>query len=374
MKFIVNLLLILSFVITFFTNCGLISNSALTIIVFIEALLLFILSKKTTNKKFLLAFTLILLLLNYYFVESGIGGLLGILSMFLFSYSFSNQNVITTFVIKLFPLIASFLLLYFFIFIDKFTVNLNAIGINSFYLLLFVVPIILDLKRKSLLSKIISILLFIVCFIVSLWIIIFSQCRSALFGLIGVGLLITIISIYKMSFKLYKYLSLIYLCIGGLTAWGSVYLYKNNIELFFFKWLVTENKQSVFSGREQIWNELIEYFYDSPFLGCGNQINLFNFDTLACHNSTLAILCLYGTPIFLIIFMGLWKFILKIIRYTNDISIRYYYCFFCGVLTIGLFESNLIDDFRFYTILPLILANQLINQNSNLCPIINGHK
>ena len=361
MNLLTNLLFVLSFVITFLTNCGFISNEKLTLIVFIESLFFYLQSKPNYRKKLLLFFVLLLLFLNYYIASSGIGGIMGILTVFLYVYAINDKNIIASNVLKIIPLIAYLFLLFYVVNLNKFIVNTNTLGLNAYFLLLTIIPYIASYKDKSKFCKIISLLIVFTSLIISSWIILFSECRSALFALIGLSAFYLVTFIKKISLKIHKLLSLVFLLSGGIVAWIGIYLSKTNIELFFVKWLLTENKQSLFSNRELIWEELMKNFYESPILGCGNHISLMSFDSLAVHNSFLAIMCLYGILVFVIIYMGLWNVIKKIVCYDNSL-IRYYYCSFCSVLIIGCYESVLVDDLKFYTILPLIFANQLVNK------------
>ena len=123
--------------------------------------------------------------------------------------------------------------------------------------------------------------------------------------------------------------------------------------------LFGNRKGATLSTRGDIWVEALNAFYQSPFIGTGSTLKIKSYseNTLALHNSTLNILVVYGVFIYIITIFHIRRLIVKV-KNTNfhknllflGISV------YCGVLLISYFESNLMDYFKLYSMMPLIFS------------------
>lgn len=370
MSRIVSFLLIFSFIFTYVVSAGYFSNDILTIVLFLISFILYYKSYPNARQNIQLALLILLLTLNYILTDSGIGGLLNIITIFLFLSSVNNSFLISELVTKYMPIISLFCLIHFYsIYASIDTVNPNTLGLISYYLILSIMPLFIVCRTLSRFIRFISFSILIICSILAILIISFSGCRSALWGFMASIVIFLLITFKLLSNKLLNIFTFCLVFGGGVYAALNAYLFENNIELPFLSFLRTEDKDYVFSGREAIWAELLHLFYKSPIIGSGNHVTLMSFESVACHNSVLAITCLYGLPISLIIYITIWKIAQRILASTNNVLIRIFFCSFCSNMIVGFYESTIVDDFRFMTILPLLMAIQIINkekyENSN---------
>ncbi len=367
---VISFLLIFSFIFTYVVSVGYFSNDILTIVLFLSSFILYYKSYPNARQNIQFASLILLLTLNYIFTDSGIGGLLNILTIFLFISSVNNSYWITERIIRYLSIVSLFCLIHFYsIYVSIDTVNTNTLGLISYYLILSIMPLFIVCRTLSGFRRFISFSILIICSILAILIILFSGCRSALWGFMASIVMFLLITFKLLSNKLLNILTFCLVFGGGAYAALNAYLFNNNIEASFLSFLRSEEKDYVFSGREAIWAELLELFYKSPIIGSGNHLTLMSFESVACHNSVLAITCLYGLPISLIIYISIWKITQRILPITHNVLIRIFFCSFCSNMIVGFYESTIVDDFRFMTILPLLMAIQLVNkekhENSN---------
>lgn len=242
-------------------------------------------------------------------------------------------------------------------------VNQNMVGIFMFYMTAFVV---LFFPRKNVWNSLIAIL----SLAVSAFTIWLSECRSAQGAII-----IAIMGALYINFKKkeidksllnFECLIALVLLFGGIIfvymSIGTTDVVQNFIgdvsDLF------GNRKGASLSTREDIWVEGLNAFYQSPFIGTGSMLRIKSYseDTLALHNSTLNIMVVYGIFIYIITIFYIRRLIAKIKK--TDIHRNLLFVgisVYCGVLLISYFESNLMDYFKFYSMIPLIYSCSISN-------------
>lgn len=242
-------------------------------------------------------------------------------------------------------------------------VNQNMVGIFMFYMTAF---IILFYPRKNVWNSLIAIL----SLAVSAFTIWLSECRSAQ-GAIVIIILGTLYINFKKkeisnSLLNFECLIALILLFGGIffvymsigTTDVVLHLIGDVSDLF------GNRKGATLSTRGDIWVEALNAFYQSPFIGTGSTLKIKSYseNTLALHNSTLNILVVYGVFIYIITIFHIRRLIVKV-KNTNfhknllflGISV------YCGVLLISYFESNLMDYFKLYSMMPLIFSCSISN-------------
>lgn len=242
-------------------------------------------------------------------------------------------------------------------------VNQNMVGIFMFYMTAF---IILFYPRKNVWNSLIAIL----SLAVSAFTIWLSECRSAQ-GAIVIIILGTLYINFKKkeisnSLLNFECLIALILLFGGIffvymsigTTDVVLHLIGDVSDLF------GNRKGATLSTRGDIWVEALNAFYQSPFIGTGSTLTIKSYsgNTLALHNSTLNILVVYGVFIYIITIFHIRRLIVKV-KNTNFhrnllfLGISAY----CGVLLISYFESNLMDYFKLYSMMPLIFSCSISN-------------
>ena len=163
-------------------------------------------------------------------------------------------------------------------------------------------------------------------------------------------LLIFLIFFYFKSIIKYKYL--IMLCIA---------LFSNFIVNEIF--LIEDPYRGLgtgFTGRTQEWIEGLEFFLNNPFFGKG-------FYTTTIHNGYIKLLAENGIFMTLMILYILFKYTKIILNNSNDILIRYSFCYIIAYLFFLIFSPryinlNILSLFFVFSLTNIIFRKNLISQ------------
>ncbi len=128
--------------------------------------------------------------------------------------------------------------------------------------------------------------------------------RTAMYGLIVFGILYELGNIMLIKKRVYQAVFL--LASAGAAAFTLVYINMSQA----VKNLSVLNKE-IFSGREDIWQELWEALSGMPLTGIGSRYVLKSFEIFEVHNGMFDILAVHGALIFLLILIQLWWLFMK---------------------------------------------------------------
>lgn len=244
-------------------------------------------------------------------------------------------------------------------------VNANMVGIFMFYMFSFMIMFYHKMNICNILIIIISLGL-------SFFIIWLSECRSAQAAMLFVtfAAIVGIIrKIKKWHLNMVYYLSLLLLfgCLFFvyLSIWYSSIILEmiGDISSSF-----GNQKGASLSNRSAIWTEGLNAFYNTPLWGTGSMLQLKSYagKTPALHNSTLNLLVIYGVFIYTITITLIKRLLTKIKRSSINIHITFTgISVYCGILIISYFESNLMDYFKFYSMMPLMFLYSVSNKKEN---------
>ena len=140
-------------------------------------------------------------------------------------------------------------------------------------------------KNVSRKRQIFGVILSIPVIIMSIMAILESQSRGVLLGFIVFLVFMMLNNKYIKNSKIYSFIT----CIILVSIIGFVLLYvnmwENNVDFS-----IPFTEKSLYSGREEIWTELLKQFSDNYMLGVGSHYNIQSFETLNIHNSMLYLL------------------------------------------------------------------------------------
>lgn len=272
---------------------------------------------------------LIISLVNFMISQSSLGSILIEINILIFLLiarvsRFSEKNIIK------YSSIFFMIYIYIIIFADK-RLNTNSIGllvVNTFIYSNF-------MFEKNKLFKFIRIVFIIISAIEILNV----SSRGALLGLIVFCILKFIVP-YRVWVKPFVYK---FICIS--LTYGSIvfvllytYMWKNGI-----KFTVPFTNKPLYTGRELIWNELLNAFLESPMSGLGSNFELTTFSNLNIHNSMFNILVIYGLPVFLIVINIMLYYLFKLrVILEKDVLARNAVIGLFSFFIIGFFETNLL--------------------------------
>lgn len=248
--------------------------------------------------------------------------------------------------------------------VDENVMNANMVGIYMFYLSSFV---IMFCPTKSLINN----CLVLISLVVSLLTIWLSECRSAqaAFFILVTAYLFSIIKKQRIE---HKHVNLVYRFSILLLFGGIIFVYISILSSsdFFLEIIgdissfLGNDKGATLSNRGNMWKEAIDAFYHNPLLGTGSKFRLRSYgdEALALHNSTLNLLIVYGVIIYIISIVYLRRLLLQVrnSEYYNHL-IFVALGAYCAVLVISYFESNLMDYFKLYSMMPLMFACSVSN-------------
>ena len=298
---------------------------------------------------------LFLILLNIIFVGSGFGSLL---AMMVFCYVYLlTPNIHLRKKDDIVFFIGSLLFLVLYYFIDHGTFNDNAIALTFFMVGSFL-TLYLDMK------KILHLMLFGVIGLFIFYIIMKYDCRTDLAAFaIYVLLRLTPNNLLKNK-KLFIIL-LICLTVGNLVY---VYVYMSMFGglidfTSFDQFSRSFSDKTFFSGREQIWGDLLDGLHSNPLLGTGSNIKIdfFNGGMLNVHNSMLTFYALYGFPVGILSTILIIRTVLPLHQYIDIPIVKNSFACYASFLLIG-FNETIIQADPFRCMIPIILAYSAINR------------
>ena len=234
---------------------------------------------------------------------------------------------------------------------EKMYYNTNTYGYVAFAMLPFSLTFLIGDKTSSRKRQMMGIIISILIIILTFETIISSESRGALLGILVFFVSMLISNKLLKNKRVYNVITFFIL----IAIIGFVLLYvnmwKNGVDFS-----IPFTEQSLYSGREAIWNELLNQFSKNYILGMGSHYDIQSFDSLNVHNSMLYILVIYGS----IVFVLFWILLYNTIKHTNRHieNNRYNKIFMSailGMLIVSFFETNLEwADVNIYFILALI--------------------
>ncbi len=335
-------------------------------VTFFMMCILFILEFKNIfqKKRNSLVISLVIIAIVFFTIvanSSGYGSL-AILIILLFTMLCSNILNVSKSTIK----ISSFIILIgqiVFLLSEKRYYNTNIYGYVSFAMLPFSLAFLIGDKKVSKKKQIIGIILSIPVIIMSIMAILESQSRGALLGFIVFIAFMMLNNKYIKNSKLYSFIT----CIILVSIIGFVLLYvnmwENNVDFS-----IPFTEKSLYSGREEIWTELLKQFSDNYMLGVGSHYNIQSFETLNIHNSMLYILVIYGSIVFILFWILLYDTIKNNNKYVeNNRYNKIFLSAILGMLIVSFFETNLEwTDVNIYFILSLIYCYSIKDKRKDL--------
>lgn len=200
-----------------------------------------------------------------------------------------------------------FIMFYFIFFQVDNTINTNVIGIISFVLLFF--PLVYILENKKRFKKLNLLFLFLFCG----YIIYNSGSRSVFLGIsfmLITYIIWNFIAANKILFKLY-----FGAIISFIISYTLVYPNLHRLITDFYKlqsFVIKHTGKAIYSGRNRIWEILLDKIYEKPFLGhgAGTLASEFIGTDQSSHNLYLEITLqvgVIGLILFFLFLYNLWK-------------------------------------------------------------------
>lgn len=256
----------------------------------------------------------------------------------------------------------------FLIFLIFLNIKMNSLLIEfntntvAFSYLVCGIYLILLLPINKLLNK----LLFFIIVLLTVQGIIISDSRTSLIAYF-IFLLLTFCPSSIFQKKIFYNSISIILTFGSLIyVFFYLYCYNNRIDIsniFFF------SSKTVFSGREIIWNEVLNLFVKTPFIGIGSNFSLRFADSTSIHNSILNLLVIYGVIIFLPTILILFKYLFSIRQYISNPIVKKSIVAYWTFLIVAYTETCLVQE-AFASSLSLIIAYSTLR---NVYKISNRH-
>lgn len=243
-------------------------------------------------------------------------------------------------------------------------INGNMVGLYLVYLCIFE---ILFIPSNSIINKIVIIL----SFIIAVNGLLLSECRAAEIGFLSFVILGLLFYFRKKSYSIKesKMIHFLVLCIfiGGLVfVFLSIGDYSSQLSSIIESFSnITDNiKGGSLSLRGDMWEEAIDAFWNSPIIGTGSKFRLKSYggDALALHNSSLNFLVVYGIFIYLITVYLVNRLIKNLTKFLPE-NKRIFLCLaaYTSIVIMGYTESCLMDNFKLYSLMPLIYAYTIKN-------------
>ncbi len=275
-------------------------------------------------------FIVVLILVNPNFINGVLGfGAITVLVTLLLRLLFLGSVELNGGDIKRFSYVFALLLVFYDLFVPKYGFNTNNIGGTycTFFILGSIWVNIRNLKH---------VVIFVLMAILASKGIIESDTRTS-FGVVFLYFVIRLLPSCFLKNKFVFWFTFICMTIGAIVYalfYVDLYLHGEVLDIF------GNSNKKFFSGREQIWLELLTRFAEQPLVGIGSHINLISFDSMQTHNNMLNHLVVYGLPIFLLIILMLVN-VFKKIRLLLDDHISY--SSFCALIAVffgGYNENN----------------------------------
>lgn len=282
--------------------------------------------------------------------HTGIGSLQTLL-LFLLYYLIAGMSFLTPKDFKNIQILSFLGLLGLTIF-DVSDYNTNSIGL-SFLIFSIYFSIFLSHDKKK------DIVLFIIVSLFTIYSIYKSDTRTAMFAYF-VYTLIRFFPSFLLKNKFVLLSFLLFFTIGNLLyVFLYITLYMKDFELPILNEL--SNKQ-LFSGRQLIWIEVLNYFYQYPFTGIGSKIHLSSHSNVNLHNSMLMFFAIYGSLIGSLVVLLICRLVLPLSDYVNNYIVKNSIAAYLTFLLIGFSETNMIS-MSFACIFPIYIAYSVKNNS-----------
>lgn len=359
-----NQLILIAIILMFFLNwstaaihnglegiLSLLTTIMLAVLVLLNVKILY----KNKNQFFLTMLILIIALIGMLVNSSNLGILLVIVNFLLMLLVSGSIKISQSFMLIL-SLMFMLLFLYWII-ISPEGFNTNSIGLVS-----LTTYIGSSFLLRSIKGKILRESFFLVITYAVIQSIINSKSRSSIIGLIIFLLLSYVIPKRIWLNKKVLRLICLFITIGSIGfVLFYLYMWENNISFN-----IEGVNKNFFSGREAIWYELMFLFKDNVIFGLGSNFDLQSHPNLNVHNSMYNILVIYGIPIFVLVFIQIWRrfSFLSLDKERN----KYFVISMAGFISIAIqsfFENTLISaNFIPIILFLLIVANSTCNRNT----------
>lgn len=335
----------------------LIGNEYILIVNTLVSSCIFILNLKEYNSKkiLLLGILVINLMIGMFKNKTGFGSILTICNLYMLFIYGKYIKIRKNFVIIISKLIAiSEILL---LVANKSMYNPNTIG-YLYYVLLIYFFIAFSGKKDNLCNKAIK-LIIIVFNIIAIY---NSDSRASL---LGASVFIIINIMHKVIVEktlIYKVVTLILIVGTILFPYIYVDMWKNGVDVD-----MEYSDKKFYSGRQVIWNQMIEGFRNNKLYGIGSNFKVDGLEVLNVHNSLFAIYMIYGIinfiPFFILFLSFIWKMQKNCNNKINQIAIAG----IIGMITISYYETNLIwaNMFGYFMILTCIANHDFVNEKNN---------
>ena len=220
---------------------------------------------------------------------------------------------------------------------DKKLYNTNVCGYLALAMMPFSLMFLIGNREYSKRRTILGIILSIPLILLTIKVIIESESRGVLLGLISFLIIMLIKNKYLMSKSIFNIL------VAGILIFeiGFVFLYvqlwNNGVDFS-----IPYTNKSLYSGREAIWTELLRQLDNNYLYGIGSNYNIQSFSQLNIHNSLLHILVIYGGTnfvLFILLFYNMLKGTNRNIN--NNRYNKIFMAAIIGMLVVGFFETNL---------------------------------
>lgn len=309
---------------------------------------------KDKNQLFLTMLIIIIALIGMLVNSSNLGVLLVIVNFLLMLLVSRSIKITQSFMLTL-SLMFMLLFLYWIILSPE-GFNTNSIGLVA-----LTTYIGTSFLLRSIKGKIVRESFFLVITYVVIQAIVNSKSRSSILGLIIFLLLSYVIPKKIWLNKKVQRLICLFVTIGSIGfVLFYLYMWENNISFN-----IEGVNKNFFSGREAIWYELLNLFKDNLIFGLGSNFNLQSHPNINVHNSMYNILVIYGIPIFVLIFIQIWK-LFSFLCLDKERN-KYFVLSMAGFISIAIqsfFENTLISaNFIPIILFLLIVANSTCNRN-----------
>lgn len=214
--------------------------------------------------------------------------------------------------------------------------NPNTLGLTSF--LLVGLSINMYLLNKNKLYIIYGVLFFYMMYL--------SNTRSsmlALFLVVFTYFFYKLMSINKFTWRLS-------ICLIIMSIIFITYIYPSIDQLSgFSRWnsIIYEfTGKTIYSGRNMIWRQSMEYILERPLFGYGTGVQLADISNVevSTHNLYIQVLLqngIVGFAIFMFLITSIWKIFYK---NRSDAVVKFNACFFIGIIYQNMFEVTLLQN------------------------------
>lgn len=306
-----------------------------------------------------LALIIILSLFSIFFNDTNFGALFLITNLSLLLFS-SMYIKISDIMIKNISRISLILLIYWMLFHSRnIFLNPNTVGIISMYLYV-IGSFYFNYIRKKM-YRIILILLFTS---ISIYIILQCESRAALLGVLTFFLLRYLIPRRLLIKRRFYNFVILFTFIGSLCfIFIYLYMWKKGTNI-----VIPIINKNFYTGREYIWSEVLDAFKKKFIFGLGTAYKLESSNNMNVHSSVLYILTIYGFLVFLMFTILFLKILLSL--YKKSIKDNIFITVFSGIICLlihSYFENTIIMPLTNFVLLFLLASVNIKNTKSEIC-------